>query len=226
MAKIKAKFPLDGIGGTIEGPDRTIGRDKGMASSLRVINTAVAGDKNNQGKIQLYATKAPTRGGSVARHSRAQRYCFCDEGYQMLGYPKMSFLQPWWRAIRELPNAPISPYHIFMKICLKYMPEMAAFQHFSYCSRYFIKNRSLVAWVNFDITLATIPVYQADGQDLEVYSLLNIATKKGRITYDRLMIDKRLIHNVTVPGCAVVTIPSLAPGASCLIDIYSYYPGV
>lgn len=225
MAKVRTAFPIDGIGGVIEGQDRTIGRDKGLASSFRIIRPKIYTRRADIVKLQLVATTAGTRGGSAARHTRAQLYCFCDEAYQLLGSQKMMKLQFWWRAIRELPNAPISPYHIFMKICLKYMDEMAAFQTFSWCSRYFIKNNGSVAWVNFDITLTSVPVHQLDGQDLEVYLLLDIATKKGRITYDRLMIDKRLIHNVTVPGYAVVTIPSLAPGASCLIDIYSFNPG-
>lgn len=225
MPKVTNKAPFDSVTGTIEGNDRTIGRDKGLSSSLRKIAAGTAGDKNNQAKTQIYITKAPTRGGSKNRHTRAERYCFCDEGYQMLGYPKMSYLQPWWRAVRDRPADSMTPYHIFMKICLKYMAEMAAFQRFSYCSRYQVHNITDEGFDDQEVILEDIPFYQADGWDTEVYLLLAIATKKGRVTYDAKMIDERLIHSVPLPGQASVTIPSLAPGASLLIDVYSYYKG-
>ena len=223
MPTVKNKFPYDKITGTIEGNDRTIGRDKGLSSSLRKIAAGTISDENNRPKTQLYVTKAPTRGGSGNRHSRTQRYCFCDEGYQMLGSQKMMKLQPWWRAVRDRPADPMSPYHIYMKICLKYMAEMAAFKSFCYCSRFQVWNKQGIEWVNGQVLLTDIPVFQADGQDIEAYLLLGIAEKKGRITYDAKMIDYRLVHDVTVPGQALVTVPSLRFGTSCLIDVYSYY---
>ena len=225
MPKVTNKAPFDSVTGTIEGNDRTIGRDKGLSSSLRKIAEGQAGDKNNQAKTQIYVTKAPTRGGSKNRHTRAERYCFCDEGYQMLGYPKMSYLQPWWRAVRDRPADSMTPYHIFMKICLKYMAEMAAFQRFFYCSRFRVVNDTPAGFKNQGVFLVNIPVYQADGWDTEVYLLLGIATKKGRVTYDAKMIDYRLEHEVPTAGQVYVVIPELAPGASLLIDVYSYYKG-
>jgi hypothetical protein len=137
----------------------------------------------------------------------------------------MGYLQGWWRAIRDRPADAMTPYHIFMKICLKYMAEMDVFKRFSYCSRYRIVNSSDWGFDNREVILEDIPFFQADGWDTEVYMLLEIATKKGRVTYDAKMIDYRLDHTVPVPGQALVIIPSLAPGASLLVDVYSYYRG-
>ena len=79
MATSKVKFPLDSVSGTIQGNDRTIGRNKGYAATVRKVNAGVSGDKNNQPKTQIVSLKAPTRGGSANRHSRADHYCSCDK---------------------------------------------------------------------------------------------------------------------------------------------------
>ena len=226
MAKAKVRFPLDSIEGSIQGNDRTIGRDKGLASALRKINAGVAGDKNNQPKTQLYARTPVTRGGSKNRHSRAERYCECDHGYSYMGWPKISYLRSWWQSIRERPDDTMSAYHIYMKICLKYMAELAAFGTYSWCSRYFVKNNSDVAWTNKVVVLTDIPTNTVDGADLEVFLLLNYTTTKNRITFEPKMIDYRLVHAVSVRGRASVTIPSLQPEVGTLVDVYSYIKGV
>ena len=105
------------------------------------------------------------------------------------------------------------------------MAEMAAFQTYAWCSRYRIKNHSDDNWVNHPVILTNIPIFQVDGQDIEVYLLLAISTKKGRITYDSKMIDYRLEHDIPLPGTAQVSIPSLQPGSSLLIDVFSYLKG-
>jgi len=225
MPKMINKAPFDSVTGTIEGNDRTIGRDKGLSSSIRSTNLQTYGTASPRATTQLYVTKAPTRGGSKNRHTRAERYCFCDEGYQMLGYPKMSYIQPWWRAVRDRPADSMTPYHIWMKICLKYMAEMAAFKTFCWCTRFRITNTTENRFQDTTVILTDIPVFQADGQDIEIYRLLEIATKKGRITYDAKMIDYRVEHEVPEPGHAMIIIPTLNQGASLLYDVYSYYRG-
>lgn len=119
--------------------------------------------------------------------------------------------------------AQISGYHAFMKCCLKYMAETSAFSAFSYVTRYLVQNKTGADWVNKKVEFRSIPTYQADGQDVEVYQLLKLTTKKGNITYDPLMIDMRLTHEVTTRGKATVTIPSLKTYDSLLADVYSYY---
>lgn len=73
------------------------------------------------------------------------------------------------------------------------------------------------------VVLTTVPTYQEDGWDCEAFLLLSTKTKKGTITYDTYMIDKRLVNDVYTRGKTTVTIPSLKPQASCLVDVYSYY---
>ena len=119
----------------------------------------------------------------------------------------------------------MSNHSIWMKLCLKYMEEMSCFQRFSYCSRYRVINDWDTDWVRQRVILTDIPTYQADGQDVEVYKLLAVTTKKKRITYDPLMIDYRLTHDVYTRGQASVVIPALQQGASMLVDVYSYYRG-
>jgi len=223
MAKTKIAFPLDSIGGTIQGNDRTIGRDKGYAATIRNIANGVAGDLHNQPKTQLIALKAPTRGGSTARHTRAKTYCFCDQAYALLTPFKKSFLEPWWKAVSDRAIVYMSAHSVFMKICLKGLIELDVFCRFSVCSRYNVTNNSALAWSNQRVILAEIPTYQIDGQDVEVYALLIMTTKKGTITYDPRMIDYRLTHEVWVRGKAEVIIPVLPPGASMLVDVYSWY---
>jgi hypothetical protein len=223
MARARVKFPLDSIGGTICGSDRTIGRDVGMASSIRQRINATAGTDRPDLKVQLYATTAPTRGGSVARHTRAQVYCDCDGAYKTLAYNKSVFLKPWWMAATGGAFVSMGAYQIYMKVCLKGLLEYQAFLRFSWLSRYQIWNRETTSWINKLIVLVDIPTYQLDGMDLEVYLLLSTTTKKGRITYSALMIDYRLTHDVMGRSTATVTIPTLQPGSSLKIDVYSYF---
>lgn len=223
MAKARVKFPLDRITGVLQGADRTIGIDPGLSSSISTNTTMSTADKKAGYTTKLVAQTKATRGGSTARHDRATVYCNCDSAYQQLGYPKISYAQPWWRAVMDDPYAKMSGYHAFMKCCLKYMAETSAFSRFSYVSRYRIFNVTGTDWVNKQVQFLTIPTYQADGQDVEVYQLLKVTTKKNRITYDPLMIDMRLTHEVTVRGEALVTIPALKTYDSMLADVYSYY---
>jgi hypothetical protein len=226
MAKAKTAFPLDSIGGTIQGNDRTIGRNKGLASTVVQNATQTPDDKKAGLSVKLVSLKAPTRGGSQNRHSRAERYCFCDKSYTLLSKEKQAILEPWWKAVSERGIVHMSGHSILMKICLKYLAEYDAFLLFSYCSRYWVTNSDLTAWKNNKVILENIPTFQADGQDLQVYQLLVKTTKKGSITYDPRMIDLRLVHEVTERGKAMVTIPSLAPGSTLLVDVYSYYQQV
>jgi hypothetical protein len=226
MAKAKTKFPLDAIGGVIAGPDRTIGRDVGLNVAFREINNGTAGDKNNQRKTQIYATTAPTRGGSVARHTRAKVYCNCDGAYKTLTPEKKVFLKPWWMAATGGAFVSMGPYQIYMKVCLKGLLEYQAFLHFGYCTRYQIKNNDTFDWLQEEVIFTNIPTFQADGMDVEVYLLLPTTTKKGRITYDAKMIDYRLEHEVIERGKIRVFIPIIQSQSSVFVDVYSYYNGI
>jgi len=226
MAKAKTAFPIDGVTGTVQGTDRTIGRDVGYAAAFRKIQKATPGDKTNRRTTQIVSQKAPTRGGSAARHARSVTYCTCDKDYKTLDSQKLMKMNPWWRLITGDDNSSMSAYHIFMKICLKAMDEKSAFMRFSWCSRYVVKNKTGVQWTDKIVTFGDIPTFQVDGQDVEVYLLLGTTTKKGRITYDAKMIDFRLVHTVIIRGQALVTIPTLQPGSSVLVDVYSYFKGV
>ena len=223
MAKTKVKFPLDSIGGSIQGNDRTIGRDKGYAATIRDIDAATAGTGNNRPRSQLIALTAPTRGGSDARHDRAAIYCACDKFYSLLDVAKRAFIEPWWKAVSERRITSLSAHSIWMKICLKNLTEYDVFPRMSWCSRFSVTNNSALAWENRVVVFQDIPTYQIDGQDVEVYRLLAVTTVKNKITFDPRMIDYRLVHDVTERGKASVTIPALPPGASMLVDVYSYY---
>ena len=226
MAKGKVKFPLDRIDGTIAGPDRTIGRDVGLASSIRQVVTARSGTKQPRLTSQLYATTAPTRGGSQARHTRSQVYCECDGAYKLLSPAKYSYLEPYWMAVTEGGFVHMGGYQVYMKICLKGLAEYDAFLRFSYVQRYRIWNNSDHLWIDEEVILKDIPTFQPDGMDLEVYLLLSKTTKKGNITYDPLMIDYRLEHEVTERGKATTWIPDVQTQSSVLVDVYSYYKPV
>jgi len=226
MARARVAFPLDKIAGTIAGPDRTIGRDVGMNCSVRQRVNATAGLDRPDLKSQLYATKAPTRGGSVARHARAKVYCDCDGAYKLLTLDKKVFLKPWWMAATGGAFVSMGAYQIYMKVCLKGLLEYRAFLRFGYLSRYLIKNNSGSLWIDKEIILKEAPTYQADGMDVEVYLLLSTTTKKGRITYDTKMIDYRLVHEVTEKGKITTWVPDVQDQSSVFIDVYSYYKPV
>ena len=223
MAKARVKFPLNGITGSLQGADRTIGIDPGLASSFAKNTTMGKNDTRMGYNTKIITQTKATRGGSVARHDRAGVYCDCDGAYKSLGAEKQSYTQLWWRAIMDDPHCQMSDYHAFMKCCLKYMEETAAFSAFSYVSRYRLFNVTGTDWVNKKVRFLSIPTYQVDGQDVQVYQLLKLTTKKNRITYDPLMIDMRLVHEVTVRGEALVTIPALKTYDSILVDVYSYH---
>jgi len=180
-------------------------------------------DKKAGYNTQLSLQTQATRGGSGNRHTRAERYCYCDELYQLLGYPKMTYVVPWWRAVLDNAYPKMSGYHIIMKVCLKYMAEASVFPRFSYVTRYRVFNTTGTNWINQPVLFRGIPTYQVDGQDVEVYSLLKVWTTKNRIQYQPLMIDERLTHTVTERGKALVIIPALSTYDSMLVDVYSYY---
>jgi hypothetical protein len=170
----------------------------------------------------LSTQKAPTRGGSPARHTRAQRYCYCDEAYQMLDTLRKSNLVPWWKKVSEKPIVSMSTHSILMKICLKYLEEFTQYRFFSWVSRYRVTNTDDVEWIHKVVTFYDIPCVRSDGEDCEAFLLLNATTKKGSITYDSKMIDKRLERDIVEKGIADVIIPKLAPQQSCWVDIYSW----
>lgn len=172
---------------------------------------------------KLSVQKAPTRGGSAARHSRAQVYCDCDKSYAYLDTTRKANLEQWWKKVSDRGIVHMSSHTILMKICLKYLEEYTQYLHFSWVQRYRVTNNTAAAWVNQAVVFSGIETYQADGQDVLAFLLLQKTTKKGKMTYDVNMIDVRLVNDTTVRGQTTVTIPSLAPGASCLVDLYSYY---
>lgn len=171
----------------------------------------------------LSSQKAPTRGGSAARHSRAQVYCDCDHSYTALDETRKGNLEVWWKKVSDKGIVHMSSHTILMKICLKYLEEYTQYLHFAWVQRYRVTNTTASPWVNQKVIFSGIETYQADGQDVLAFLLLMKTTKKGRITYDVNMIDTRLVNDTTVRGQTTVTIPSLAPGASCYVDLYSYY---
>lgn len=173
----------------------------------------------------IKVTKLPTRGGSVARHDRAKVYCDCDQGYRDLGEVKQSYLLPWWMHVTEHGFVSMRAYNIWMKCCLKYLDEAPAFKRFSYVTRYWITNDTDSKWTGKNVALDGIPTFQEDGQDVEVYKLLQCTTVKNGITYDTYMIDMRLEADMPIRGVALVTIPEILPRASILLDVYSYYRG-
>jgi hypothetical protein len=172
--------------------------------------------------VKISSQKAPTRGGSKNRHSRAEHYCFCDKAYALLSLAKRSYLLPWWKKVSDSGIKFASNHTILMKICLKYLEEFSVFQRFSWCARYRVTNDTAAVWTNQKVVFKDIETFQNDGQDVEVFSLLLVTTKKGAITYDPRMIDQRLVNDTTTRGQTIVTIPTLAPGASMLVDVYSY----
>lgn len=222
MPKVKVAFPLDKITGTIWGPDRTIGRDVGFASSIREIKPSKNPSKSAGYKTQLYATTAPTRGGSTARHERAESYCACDTRFKALGALKQSFLVPWYKAASGNRSTSMTDYNTFLKICLLGLIERDVFERFEYWSRYRVWNQSDATWINRDVILDTIPTRDEGGTDLEVYSLFATATTVGPKTYTARMIDSRLTAVITVESEALVTIPFLQSQTSMLVDVYSF----
>ena len=225
MAKGKMRFPLDSASGAVTGDDRTIGRSPGNSAAIQTVTKTKTAKGTAVYPVKVIVKKAPTRGGSPARHSRAERYCYCDHGYALLSTEKLAFLEPWWLKVMDGKFVHMSNHSIWMKLCLKYMTEMDVFSRMSYCTRYRVVNDWNTDWTSQPVILTDIPTYQTDGQDVEVYKLLQVSTKKGNIVYDPLMIDTRLVHEVTTRGEAKVWIPSLQQGSSLLVDVYSYYTG-
>lgn len=169
--------------------------------------------------------KAPTRGGSKNRHTRAKVYCDCDHRYTALSDEKKKMLEPWWKAVKEHGFVSMSSHSIWMKCCLKYMEECPAFEKYSYVSRFNVYNETPYNWVNEKVILSEIPTYQTDGWDAEAFKLLLQSAVKNRILYETYMIDYRLVTDVTTRGKVIATIPSLGPGQRMLVDVYSYYRG-
>jgi len=225
MAKAKTKFPIDSIEGVLVGPDRTIGRDVGLNVAFRKINAGVSGDKNNRRKTQIYATTAPTRGGSTARHARSTVYCDCDGSYKTLAPEKQVFLVPWWRAATGGAFVSMGAYQVYMKTCLKGLLEFKAFLVFSYLTRYQIVNNDPFDWEEEEAILTNIPFNPLYPQSLEVFLLLNSETKKGTISYSAKMVDTPLDYTMIDDRTITVFVPLIQRQSSVFIDVYSYWKG-
>jgi hypothetical protein len=225
MAKAKVKFPLDSIAGVIAGPDRTIGRDVGMASSIRRRVNATAGTAQPDLKVQIYATTAPTRGGSTARHARSTVYCDCDGSYKTLAPEKQVFLVPWWRSATGGAFVSMGAYQVYMKTCLKGLLEFKAFLVFSYLTRYQIVNNDPFDWEEEEAILTNIPFNPLYTQSLEVFLLLNSETKKGTISYSAKMVDTPLDYAIIDDKTITVFVPLVQRQSSVFIDVYSYWKG-
>jgi hypothetical protein len=222
MARAKIKFPLDSICGTICGPDRTIGRDVGMASSIRQRVNASAGTDRPDLKVQLYATTAPTRGGSVERHERSTVYCHADTGWKLVSPCKRANLPRWYKYNRQDQSLTMDAYHIYMKYELKGALEMPMYLKYGYYTRFLITNTDDQWWFNQKVVLLGIPVFSAAGTDMQVFSLLRAGYKVGRISYWAKMIESELVFEVDIRGQAIVTIPELQDQTSMFVDVYSY----
>jgi hypothetical protein len=222
MAKASVKFPLSGITGSLQGADRTIGVDPGLASSFRANTTPSTSDKKSGYSTKLVAQTQETRGGSDARHKRSTTYCACDVGFRSLGSPKEQFLIPWWKTTMNDPLNKLSGYLIYMKCCLKGMAETEAFTNYSFISRYRIWNNSGADWVNQPLHFDEIPTYNLDGSDVRAFLLLLKKTTKGNIVYNALMIDTELSLTVPARGEILVTLPSLNYYDIAQVDVYSY----
>lgn len=172
---------------------------------------------------KISVLKAPTRGGSANRHSRAERYCFCDKAYSILDDTRKRNLETWWKKVSEKRIVSMTNHSVLMKICLKYLEEFTAYRHFAVVQRYSVANESDVPYTSKSVLFSDIETYQEDGEDCEAYLLLGGTTKKGTITYDRLMIDTRLERDIPSRGSAMVLMPEIRPWTRYWVDVYSYY---
>lgn len=224
MPKAKVKFPLDKINGTIWGQDRTIGREPGLESVCRANTTPSAADKTSGYNTKLVTKKASTRGGSVARHNRACVYNECDNAFSYLPSNKMFLLLPWWRLASNHPKNDDSFHMIWMRICLKGLIETVLYQTYCWYQRYQVWNTASFAFSNTLVTLRGVHQNAPDGSDAVAYTVFAKRIKRNGITYMPGMLDTQLVVESSGVGFVQVRIPSLAPGTSCMVDVYSYLP--
>ncbi len=225
MAKGKPGQIIDLISGAIQGIDRTIGRDKGFLSVIRKNPKPTKNDKTHGYSITIAATKTPTTQGSKARHDRATVYCGCDKFYQGITDEKRAYLLPWWikASGKAAPN--LSNYTVWMKICLKNLIEKTVFMNYVWLSRYSVTNDTDEAWTDVQVQCSEIPTNYPDHSDASAFQLTLISVEKDGTMLDPKMIWTQLTLSMTSETQGLVTVPSLAPGATMLIDIYSYAQG-
>lgn len=225
MAKGRPGKIIDSISGSIQGVDRTIGRDKGFIAVIRKNPTPSKTDKTHGLTVTIAAQKVPNTQGSSARHERTRIYCDCDKFYQGIADQKRLFLLRWWLHVSARAAPQLSNYTVWMKICLKNLIEKDVFMNYAWVSRYSVTNPGPDAWTDQQVQCSNIPTQFPGGSDASAFQLVTVATEKDGTMLEPRMIWAQLSLSMTSDHQGLVTIPSLAPGASMLIDIYSYAQG-
>lgn len=213
MAKAWAKKILDDLIGPLGHIDRTIGREGGFSTSI--------GGNTSDDSIRIGSKKQGTRGGSPARHARANVYCNCDDQYRAMPAGKKGRIVFWYRKILNTDFIKMDGYHIWMKICLGNRLEASAFYCYCHVQRYLIKNNTPVAWRDQPIDLEGIISSGPGDDDFRLFYLFSSKTERNGQIYNHGMIDRELSFELVEEGVVRFTSPFCAPYAYYYVDVYS-----
>lgn len=213
MAKAWIKKIVDKVKGPLGHIDRTIGREGGFSVSV--------GGRTGDDSIRLGSKKQGTRGGSPARHARAQVYCNCDDNYRAMAPGKKGRLVFWYRKILDKAYLKIDAYHIWMKICLGARLEASAFYCHCYIQRYKVVNDSPLAWRDQPVDLEGIVSTGPTDDSFRLFYLFSSKTTRDGIVYENGMIDKELTFDLIEEGVIRFTSPFCAAYSYYYVDVYS-----
>lgn len=213
MAKAKQKGIPVTVEGTMWSRDVTIGREPGLAVSLQPLMEWT--------KVSIVTT--PTKSVTPAALAQRDTYCDCDKLWKTIDQVKRNQLDPYFRAIRGKPYDGVRDYTVFMKLCLKKLPELEAFLHNQYVTYFTVCNREGQAWASRCITLFGFPYAKPDGSDVAVYQISGISWKIGAKKYEPYMISATLIPTIPSPGKVNVYLSGVMPGQCVTLAVYSYH---
>ena len=146
MAKGKvSQTGLSSVSGRIGSTDRTVGRNGGLALNMT--------DNTPDGSVKLGVKTAMPPGGSPARHNNVEHYCECDRLYKLLDYMHVDRIKRWFTSWKQIKELKLTPYMIWIKVCILNPPERFYFVRYSWYGRWLALNDSDVDYHFVPVTL-------------------------------------------------------------------------
>ena len=140
-----------------------MGREGGLALNMT--------DNTPGGYVKLGVKTAMPPGGSPERHNNVEHYCECDRLYKLLDYMHVDRIKRWYTSWKQIKGLKLTPYMLWIKICILNPPERYYFVRYSWYGRWLALNGTDTNFVNYPVTLMGMKRPARDAYDLLVFSI-------------------------------------------------------
>lgn len=205
MAKAtKTEIPIDSTTGRIGRTDNTIGRDRGFAVNMT--------DNTADGSVKLSTKRTVTKGGSSARHAQVGKYCKCDVRYKGLDALRKDRLTLWYKTMLWIKSVYLTPYMLWMKVCLLAWPELSLFVDYCFYGRWRVYNPNAFPLEGVSVTLTRL-----------IYPLSSLGTCVAVLVPQEHHDGTVLTKVGFTPDTLTVVLPKIDTFGVCFVDVYWHY---